>query len=54
MKYIIIGNGIAGIQAAETIRQMDIEGGIMMIGDETYSAILPSYDKPCSGRCNTT
>ncbi len=37
MKYIIIGNGIAGIQAAETIRKMDSEGVITMIGDETYS-----------------
>jgi nitrite reductase (NADH) large subunit len=35
MKYIIIGNGIAGIHAAETIRQMDSESGITMIGDET-------------------
>jgi nitrite reductase (NADH) large subunit len=36
MKYIIIGNGIAGIHAAETIRQMDSNSGITMIGDETY------------------
>jgi nitrite reductase (NADH) large subunit len=36
MKYIIIGNGIAGIHAAETIRQMDSDSGITMIGDETY------------------
>jgi nitrite reductase (NADH) large subunit len=35
MKHIIIGNGIAGIQAAETIRQMDRESSITMIGDET-------------------
>jgi nitrite reductase (NADH) large subunit len=35
MKYIIIGNGIAGIHAAETIRQMDSDSGITMIGDET-------------------
>lgn len=37
MKYIVIGNGIAGIQAAETIRKMDSEGSITVIGDETYS-----------------
>ena len=37
MKYIIIGNGIAGIQAAEAIRRMDTNGGITMIGDETFS-----------------
>jgi nitrite reductase (NADH) large subunit len=35
MKYIIIGNGIAGIHAAETIRRMDSKSGITMIGDET-------------------
>ena len=42
MKYIIIGNGIAGIQAAETIRQMDPAGDITMIGDETF----PPYSRP--------
>ena len=37
MKYVIIGNGIAGIQAAETIRQTDTDGSITMIGDEIHS-----------------
>jgi len=35
MKYVIIGNGIAGIHAAEAIRQFDPRGDITMIGDET-------------------
>ncbi len=37
MKYVIIGNGIAGIQAAESIRQIDSRGGITIIGDETFT-----------------
>lgn len=35
MAYVIIGNGVAGISAAESIRQMDRDGHIVMIGDET-------------------
>ncbi len=34
MKHVIIGNGIAGICAAESIRQLDGSGSIVMIGDE--------------------
>ncbi|MFO8083051.1 MAG: FAD-dependent oxidoreductase [Desulfobacterales bacterium] len=37
MRYVIIGNGIAGIQAAETIRQIDDKGSITIIGDETFT-----------------
>lgn len=37
MQYVIIGNGVAGITAAEAIRQSDPEGGITLIGDETVS-----------------
>ncbi len=33
MHYVIIGNGVAGITAAEAIRQYDPEGGITLIGD---------------------
>jgi NAD(P)H-nitrite reductase large subunit len=36
MKYVIIGNGAAGIHAAEAIRQLDTEGSITMIGDENF------------------
>ena len=35
MRYVIIGNGVAGITAAETIRQYDQEAGITLIGDES-------------------
>jgi predicted NAD/FAD-dependent oxidoreductase len=34
MKYVIIGNGIAGTMAAESIRQIDTQGEIKMISDE--------------------
>ncbi len=42
MKYVIAGNGIAGISAAEVIRQLDPDGNITIIGDET---VLP-YSRP--------
>jgi NAD(P)H-nitrite reductase large subunit len=35
MKYVIIGTGVAGVSAAEAIRQIDPDGPITMIGDET-------------------
>ncbi len=42
MEYVIIGNGIAGVSAAESIRPIDREGRITMIGDETF----PPYCRP--------
>jgi len=42
MNYVIIGNGIAGIQAAEAIRRFDPAGNITMIGDESF----PPYCRP--------
>jgi nitrite reductase (NADH) large subunit len=42
MEYVILGNGIAGVCAAETMRQFDPEGGITMVADE---AITP-YSRP--------
>jgi NAD(P)H-nitrite reductase large subunit len=42
MEYVILGNGIAGVCAAETIRQSDPEGGITMVADETF---IP-YSRP--------
>jgi NAD(P)H-nitrite reductase large subunit len=36
MNYVIIGNGVAGIMAAETIRQTDPKGNLTIIGDETF------------------
>lgn len=46
MKYVIIGNSTAGINAVEGIRQMDGEGEITIISNEpwhTYSRPLISY-----------
>ena len=34
--YIIVGNGIAGLSAAETIRKKDGNGKILMISAEEY------------------
>jgi NAD(P)H-nitrite reductase large subunit len=42
MKYVIIGNGIAGIHAAETIRKMDPTGSMAIIAAETF----PPYCRP--------
>ena len=42
MKYVIIGNGIAGVSAAEAIRSTDPAGAVTMIGDETF----PPYSRP--------
>jgi NAD(P)H-nitrite reductase large subunit len=42
MKYVIIGNGIAGINAIEAIRELDQAGEIVLVGDET---VLP-YSRP--------
>lgn len=36
MEYVIIGNGIAGISAAEMIRRLDPAGAITLVGDETF------------------
>jgi len=36
MKCVIIGNGIAGIKAAETIRKLDRDCGITLIAGETF------------------
>jgi NAD(P)H-nitrite reductase large subunit len=35
MQYVIVGNGIAGISAAEAVRQLDPAGHMTLIGDET-------------------
>ncbi|MEK7110695.1 MAG: FAD-dependent oxidoreductase, partial [Patescibacteria group bacterium] len=35
-KYLIVGGGIAGVTAAETIRQTDKDGSLAIISDETY------------------
>ncbi|MCR5134490.1 MAG: FAD-dependent oxidoreductase [Clostridiales bacterium] len=40
--YLIVGGGIAAICAAKGIREIDCEGSILMIGEES----LPPYKKP--------
>ncbi len=35
-KYLIIGNGIAGLSAAKEIRKSDVEGTITMVSSEAY------------------
>lgn len=42
MQHVIIGNGIAGIQAAETLRQLDSNSRIILISDEDH----PPYSRP--------
>ncbi len=48
-KYIIIGGGIAGTTAAETIREKDKEGSLAVLGDEKHPlysrVLLPNYIK---------
>jgi NAD(P)H-nitrite reductase large subunit len=42
MQYVIIGNGIAGVCAAEAIRELDKAGGIVMVSDE----VVTPYSRP--------
>ncbi len=42
MSYVIIGNGVAGVHAAEAIRRIDPDGEITLIGDELF----PPYCRP--------
>ena len=42
MNHLIIGNGIAGINAAKAIREMDQKADICMVSDETF----PPYSRP--------
>lgn len=41
-RYLIIGNGAAGVAAAEEIRRRDPHGKITILGDEPY----PMYSRP--------
>jgi NAD(P)H-nitrite reductase large subunit len=46
MKHVIIGNGPAGVVAAETLRKLDPAGGVTLIGDEPeppYSRMALPY-----------
>jgi len=42
MKHVIIGNGVAGVTAAESLRRVDPRARITLIGDETF----PPYCRP--------
>ncbi len=42
MAYVIIGNGVAGVHAAEAVRRIDPAGEITLIGDESF----PPYCRP--------
>lgn len=42
MRHVIVGNGIAGLTAAETIRRLDPNSSITMIAGETF----PPYCRP--------
>lgn len=42
MTHLIVGNGIAGINAARAIREMDTAAPIVMVSDETF----PPYSRP--------
>lgn len=42
MKHVIVGAGLAGAKAAETIRQGSADASIVLIGDET----VPPYERP--------
>jgi NAD(P)H-nitrite reductase large subunit len=42
MKHLIVGGGIAGVQAAETIRRLDAEASVTIVGGETF----PPYCRP--------
>src|SRR5574337_403896 len=41
MKYLILGNGPAGVIAAETLRRADPKGEIVMVGSED----VPPYSR---------
>ncbi len=42
MTHLIIGNGIAGLNAARAIREMDADAAVVMVSDETF----PPYSRP--------
>ncbi len=42
MRYVIVGNGVAGTKAAETIRRRDAEGEILVLSSESF----PFYRRP--------
>ena len=47
--YLIIGNGVAGVTAAETIRKADAHASIVIVSEEDHPmysrVLLPNYIK---------
>ncbi|MGW3917410.1 NAD(P)/FAD-dependent oxidoreductase [Streptomyces sp. NPDC005070] len=41
-RVVVVGNGIAGLTAADTLREAGFEGELTVIGDETH----PAYSRP--------
>ncbi len=41
-RIVIVGNGIAGVTAADTLRAVGFDGEITLIGDEAH----PAYSRP--------
>ena len=48
--YVILGNGAAGVSAAEAIRERDKTGSIVIVSDEAYTA----YNRPMLTKSMTT
>ena len=42
MKVVVVGAGLAGLRAAESLRDKGFDGEIVLLGDESY----PPYDRP--------
>src|SRR5882762_4007008 len=40
--YLIVGAGVAGVSACESVREHDKKGTLMMVGNET----TPAYHRP--------
>jgi NADPH-dependent 2,4-dienoyl-CoA reductase/sulfur reductase-like enzyme len=36
MRYVVIGSGVAGIAAIESIRSVDSTGEVVMVGDDPH------------------
>ncbi|MET8307098.1 FAD-dependent oxidoreductase [Micromonospora sp. NPDC005173] len=41
-RVVVVGNGIAGLTAADTLRQAGFDGELTIVGDETH----PAYSRP--------
>jgi 3-phenylpropionate/trans-cinnamate dioxygenase ferredoxin reductase subunit len=41
-KFVVVGAGLAGAKAAETLREEGFEGPVMLLGDES----VRPYERP--------